>query len=325
MHTPLYRQAAHHAWKLVWKDKWLWVFGLFAAFLGQLGIAEFLTKVFFATSDVHVYLRTVGIFPAQVADLPDTVAAFDTRITFIWLLVVLLTLGIGMLFVAVVSHGTIIQATAQSVRRSKQLPDLGMAWHASVGHFWRLLSISVLKKLLLIGLAVVVSSAAFAALEEASVSGSLLFLITFVLSGIVGLVVSFLVVYAAGYVVVEEYPLARAIAAAWRLFVGHWLVSVEVGLLVLLFNVLAALAMFVGFVVFFLPAMLLWLLAAVVGSQMLTVLGLVLAVVLFTAFVMVLGAFFTVFTTAIWMYLFMKMHKNGIPSRIHHWLTFKHA
>jgi len=126
-------------------------------------------------------------------------------------------------------------------------------------------------------------------------------------------------------VVVEEYPLLPAIGAAWKLLVGHWLVSIEVGLLIILSNIILALATLLGFAVFFFPAMLVWFVAIVTGSQALLAAGFVFAIIFFTAYLLWLGAMFTVFTTSVWTYLFMKMHKHGIPSRLVHWLSYKPA
>lgn len=325
MTTPLYRQALAQAWQLAWRQKFLWIFGLFAAFLGQLGIIEILSKVALATSDIDGYLASVGFSRAgAVSQSAGAVASAETRLLFFWLLAVLLTLGIGLVFAAVVSQGALIHAAAQSVR-SKRLIDTGAAWHASVGHFWRLLAINVIKKGLIIFLAVVVSASAFSILGGANIGANLVFLLTFVLATVVGLILSFLAVYAAGYVVVEEFSLLDAIASAWKLFTSHWLVSVEVGLLVLLANVILALATLLGFAVFFFPAMLVWFIAIVTGSQALLVAGFVLAVIFFTAYILWLGAMFTVFTTSVWTHLFMKMHKHGVHSRIVHWLSYKPA
>jgi len=325
MTTPLYRQAFVHAWQLARRQKFLWIFGLFAAFLGQLGIVEILTKIGLATSDVSNYLVNIGFSAAPaVAREAGVAASTETRLLFFWLLATLLTLGIGLVFAAVVSQGALIHATAQSVR-GKRAVNISSAWHASVGHFWRLLALNVIKKGLIIFLAVMVSAAAFTVLGDASIGNNLFFLLTFVVAGAVGLVLSFLVIYAAGYVVVEEYPLLPAIGAAWKLLVGHWLVSIEVGLLIILSNIILALATLLGFAVFFFPAMLVWFVAIVTGSQALLAAGFVFAIIFFTAYLLWLGAMFTVFTTSVWTYLFMKMHKHGIPSRLVHWLSYKPA
>ncbi len=320
MKTPLYRQAITHGWNLAIKDKWLWIFGLFAALLGQFGIVDFLTKTSLAVNDANNYLTDVGVFNFGTESLVQTAkVALDTRFLILWLLVLLFVLGIGLLFAAIVSQGAIVNANSQFLK-SKKNPDLGKAWHEGVRHFWKLFAINFFKKALIVVLAIVVSASAYMAIQNPAISTNSLFLLTFLLASVVGLVASFLAVYAAGYVVVEDYPFLQSLEAAWKLFTSHWLVSLEVGLIILIFNILAALSLFVGFVAFFLPALIVWLVAIMVGSQALIWVGFIMGFLLFAAFIMILGAFFTVFTTSVWTYLFVKMHKTGIKSRIIHWL-----
>ena len=183
--------------------------------------------------------------------------------------------------------------------------------------------INALKKAVIVGLAIAISASAYNSLKDFTLGNALAFLATFILASVIGLALSFLAMYAAGYVVVEEYPLGPAISAAWRLFLDHWLVSVEVGLLVLLFNGLLAVLALAGIMVFFFPAVLIWFLAVVANNPYLFTLGFVIAIVLFVAYIMLLASFFTVFTTAVWTHLFMKMHKVGVKSRVLHWLTYR--
>ncbi|MEK7084542.1 MAG: hypothetical protein AAB932_04875, partial [Patescibacteria group bacterium] len=141
----------------------------------------------------------------------------------------------------------------------------------------------------------------------------------FVLALIVGAVLSFLAVYAAGYVVVEEYGLWRAIHGAWRLFRSHWLPSLETAVLVLFLNVLLTVAVVVGAGIFFLPGLLVWVLAVMTGSPVLFIAGIALGSVLFLFFLLAIGSFFTVFVTSVWTILFMRMHREGMGSRVLHW------
>lgn len=324
MKTPLYRQAIQHGWQLAWRQRWLWIFGLFAAFLGQLGIVEFLSKISLATSDVEKYLTDLGLVgQTNPTAVGGGASAGQGDALYLWLLVLLLGLVIALLFVAVVSQGALIHSAAQAAQKRKSTVDLGRAWQAGVSHFWRLFFINVVKKGLLVILAVVVAAAALSAVHAPSLGNGLQFLLIFILACIVGLVLSFLVIYAAAYVVVEEYALGQAVAAAWRLFVDHWLVSLEVGLLTLLFNLVAFVLSLLGFLIFFYPTMLVWVVAIAVSSQWLLAAGFIIALLLFTAYLMWLGSVFTVFITAVWTYLFMKMHQTGIKSRVLHWLAYK--
>jgi hypothetical protein len=324
MKTPLYRKALSHGWHLARHHSFLWVYGLFAAFLGQMGMLEFLSKVGFTTRDGFSYLSFLN--PNSSEGLAGFAgAAADTKLLLIWLFVVLASLAVGLAFVSVVSQGAIIHAASESTKIRKKLPDAGVAWHVGVKHFWRLFAINLLKKGLLILLAVIVGSAALNALSYTTATGNIIFLLVFVLVGIAGLMLSFLVIYAAAYIVVEEYSFLDSIAGAWYLFKSHWLVSFEVGLIMILLNLLLGLALALGFVVLFFPALLIWFAAVVTASQLLLALGFVVSIVLFTGYIMLIGSIFTVFSTSVWTFLFMKMHKTGVKSRVLHWLSYSKA
>ncbi len=321
MHEPLYRQALRHSWALAWKHKLLWIFGLFAAFLGQMGLMELLSKVGSATTNFGFfpYWLTLPKVAREASEISSFSLSVDAWFWFIWLLVVLLGLGLLLIFVSVVSQGALIKAAANSTKH-KNLPDVGVAWQAGTRHFWRLFFINLFKKIIFVLLALLIGWATVSVILEASVLEVGIFLFLFILVMLVGMLVSFLAVYAAAYIVVEEYSFGKAISAAWQLFTNHWLVSFEVGLIVLVLNlVLAAVTVF-GFLVFFFPTLLMWFIAALIGNASLWLIGVIVGLILFLLFILLLGSVFTVFVTSVWTYLFMKMHQAGIKSRILHLL-----
>ncbi|HBU06971.1 MAG TPA: hypothetical protein DEB09_02715 [Candidatus Magasanikbacteria bacterium] len=320
MKTPLYREAITHSWQLVWKHKMLWLFGLFAAFLGQMGLMDLLTKVSFASSK-YTYPSWVS-WPQVMQDLVSGMGFFSLSIDgwtwLVWLILILLGLCITTVVVAVVSQGALIDACAQSAK-DKGLPSVSQAWHVGVKHFWPLFVLNLLKKIVMAGLAGAVGYSVLNFVLQSSGWGFLLFLVLFLLSVLVGLVLSFLVVYAAGYVVIEKYNFKEAVEAAWMLFIEHWLVSIEVGLLVLFLNILLGIVVFLGFWILFLPVAVVWFISVFTANSALWISGLLAGILIFLVFVVWVGSIFSAFVTSIWTYLFMKMHKHGIKSRLLHW------
>jgi hypothetical protein len=188
-----------------------------------------------------------------------------------------------------------------------------------------LFALNAFRKLMMIGLSMAVVWGSFNATTEAAVTDIVVFFFLFLLAAIVGVVLSFLTMYAAGYVVVEEYSFAQAVIASWELFITHWLVSIEVGLIMLLTNILLIFVLFFGLLFFFFPSMLMWLLAIATASAPLIMVGYIIGALLFIFFVMWIISLYTTFTTSVWTFLFMKMHRHGIKSRLLHWLTWKHV
>lgn len=325
MKTPLYRQALAHSWQLSKKHKLLWVYGLFATFLGQMGLFELIGKVGVASSDYALHPKWL-VFPKFCKYIASGFRAeyipVEGWIWMVWLGVILLGLLAFFVFMAVLSQGALIHSAAKSTK-SKKLPDVGEAWHVGVSHFWRLFTLNLIKKLIMVILAVVVGFGTLNFVVTESGWSLVLFLLVFLLVVLIGMILSFLVIYAAGYVVVEEYSLGRAVASAWKLFVDHWLVSIEVGLIILFMNVVLSFVVLFAFMIIFFPTILAWLIASLTFSYWLYFVGLALGMVLFTLFIILAGSLFTVYTTSVWTYLFMKMHKHGIHSRIMHWTGHK--
>jgi hypothetical protein len=322
MKEPLYRDALRFGWQFAWKNKFLWIYGIFAAMLGQLGMFEILARA----TGVVAHATTVGVrlyffrFPARMFSSFFDLAGGSGWAWLVWLFL----LGIGILAVvtvlAVASQGALIHAAGRG-KHGREVSSDRREWHAGMAHFWRLLFLNAGKKLVIAILAVIVGWAAYAASVSSSVVDFFLFLSLFILAVLVGMTVSFFTLYAACYVVVEERAFTQALAAAWKLLKGHWLVSLEVGILFLLFNIALAITGLLGFFLLMVPAMLLWFLAFFIGNAFLFAAGMVFLVFCFAAFAMFLGAVFTVFSTAAWTHLFLHMHRYGVPSRILEWLN----
>ncbi|KKW42888.1 MAG: hypothetical protein UY92_C0002G0005 [Candidatus Magasanikbacteria bacterium GW2011_GWA2_56_11] len=326
MREPTYAEALRASWRLAWKHKDLWVFGLFAMMLGQFGIVDLLVRV-------GITVRTGGLtgwwewcrlmFSPRAWQLvgQSLNLAVDGWVWFVWLAVLLTGLALAAVYVAVVSQGALVYAAAKYAGRLSVFPDDRTSWHRGVSHFWRLLSLNVLRKVLFGLVALTVMAAGLSLAAEPSAWDRISFLLVFILAVLAGLIFSFLLVYAAGYVVVEERSFGEAVVASWRLFVRHWLVSIEVGLMVLAANVVFLLIALAGVVyVFFLPVLAAKWLAAWSGSYLLFQAGVFFGYVLFIVFMLFIGSVFTVFTTSVWTYLFTKMHQTGLASRLTHWL-----
>ncbi|MFB6226313.1 MAG: hypothetical protein ABEJ02_03090 [Candidatus Paceibacteria bacterium] len=313
-----YRKALKVSWNLAWHHKVLWVFGLFAAMLGQMGLFDLFVKVGLIGTE---YSWSLSWIPINISAFPTIIngLAFSLQgwLLLLWFLVLFGGIGIVLVFVSVSSQGALIDSAAQFVEEEK-LPDVDTAWHSGVHHFWRLLAVNVFKKTIIFGLAVLVGYSTFFALTSSPWVGTAVFALVFFLALAVGAVVSFLAVYSACFIVVDEDSVLDSIKKAYQLFVDHWLVSIEVGATILALNFAFVFLVLASVFLLFMPTLLLWLIAVTMVSQTLYTLGVVLATLIFVVFIAFVGSIFKVFTTSAWTYLFMKMHHHGLLSRIKH-------
>jgi hypothetical protein len=324
MDKPLYAQALKESWQMLWEHKILWVFGLFAALLGQAGIGDLIYKfVVLGFNNPSAYFDTFfipkGIFELVIIifGLPFT---FSRWFALLWLALMLLGLFIFFVIIAFVSQGAIIHAVSQKIK-GKSLINFDMAWHKGVGHVGRLFSINLLKKITLLVVNSFVALSLLIVFKSINVWTLSSFVFALIFALVVGMTISFLAVYASGYVVVEEYSFTESLVASWKLFTHHPLVSIEVGFLLLIINfgvmLLGMLALFIFFVV---PIAVFWFLAILLGATMLKIVGIIFATIMSVLALMFIGSLLSAFTLSVWTDLFMRMHKEGIKSRLVHFI-----
>lgn len=323
MKESIYIQATRSAWNFTWKNKALVAFGIFAAFLGQFGIIDFLGKLGLITGDAGRYFNVIASIGAQMREFAVRVSfSLESKMLAYFLLMIFLGLISVLVFIAIVSQGAIIYSVKQSIKNKPR--DILKAWHVGAANFWRLFFVYFFKKIALMLVSIIVGVSAYAAFAIPSLVNNLFFLGVFLLFSFAGLVLSFVTVYTSIYVIVEKYAIGEAFGAAWNLLRNHLVVSFEIGILLLVFNLFLGVFAALGFLLFVLPAILIWFVVILAsGSEIVLAAGFVAGIAVVTMYLIFIGAMFTIFTTYIWTYVFMKMNKESIKSRIVHYLSYK--
>lgn len=318
MREPTYRNALSHGWQLMRGHKVLWIFGLLSAILGQMGIVEIFSKVV-VTAKYYTYYplwtHASTLFASVLESIKAWQMPFDQRVWFAWLGFILISFLCLFIFAAVVSHGAIIHSVAQYFR-GKTTIAFHEAWHAGVKHFWKLLSLQIIKKLVIALLGLFVGGSVYNSIVYPSAATMTLFIFSLFVALFLGSLVSLLSTYAAGYVMIEEMTVGKAVQRAVSLLKSHGLVSVEVSLMLLMINGGVAILAVIFLVLFKLEISFLFFLSLATNSLAVWSLGNTFAGVVLTALLMALGSFITVYSTAVWTYLFMKMHHNGVVPRL---------
>lgn len=324
MCEPTYRQALLHSWQLIWHNKLLWLLGICSMILGQWGLGDFI-------SQMNLFVQEGFSMPPSLTQIVSVLLAlnFDSvTATFLslWFFALVVIFVAVVVFIAVVSRGALIAVTAEWYYDRKRLP-ISTAWHDGVKSFWTLLSLTLVNKLLQTAVVLGFANFLIAAVVINSRVYNILAVIAFLVSLALVLVLETVTIYASCYSVLERVWFGRALKQGWELFRRHVVVSLELGILLVvlslvLFGVLAA-----SSVAVFVPALALWLAAGFSGWYILVSIGLILATALFIVIGILAGGLFSAFTTTAWVYLFMKMHHEGIASRVAHhlknWLNIR--
>lgn len=319
MKTALYRKATRHAWHIIWTHKRLWLFAFFATFISQMGLIDMLIH-FSAAAKVGDRLAFVASIPQIIQDtlfaLHASGIGLDTWVWLVWVSSFIFCFGIMLVFVAIAAQGALVQGVAQSIRHEHRHINVNDAWNAGVTHIWRLSGLHLLKYISLIMLSMLLGLLLSGLAAIPSNIAMIIFAIVLLLAITVGSIISFLLSYSAAYVVIENRSFKEALLDAWDLFRSHVLVSLEVALVVLGCNLLI-LGSMAGLAVFFIfEIQLLFSISWLIASPVLLQLLIVLVSMIFLLILIFLGTMLTSFTTAIWTYLFMKMHHHGLRSHV---------
>ncbi len=290
--------------------------------VGHTGVLEIVASVA-EKVDRNLVISLLPAEPAQALVLPTV---FGSRLLGTlgngMLALVYLGIGILILVAAVASTGALIHA-AKRFKKTKSEP-LHKAWHHGVSRFWPLLWLNFGKKVAL-ALLVWVLGIPLAALVAGSTGtlGMIGFVLLFIVALLGGLVISFLVNFASMYVVLENEHLGESIADAWKLFKAHWLVSLEMALLLLAIQIAVFFIGLVGFSLMFLPFLAFWLASFILGIKILVPIGGVIAYGLGVLFIVWLISWYSTFAISAWtiLYTHLRSPKARVKSVVHRMLT----
>ncbi|HOX60469.1 MAG TPA: hypothetical protein PLV72_00490 [Candidatus Magasanikbacteria bacterium] len=314
MRTPIYRKAMKDSLSLAWNNKHLWILGLFAAALGQMGLVDILSGVGYAGEGRIMLLNWLSWPEALWNFFANLQIGFGQWVWLVLVILIFVFLFVAFVFASVTSQGGIIAA---SIRHAYgKYTDATAAWHYSQNHFWRLFSINLVKKVLILVLTTVIGICSYMVIFNPHGFDLAVFLVFFVLATLIGSVISFLAIYASAYVVAENHGFLRSIHEAWKLFLDHWLVSVEMGVLVLLSNIIFLIVLCVGIMAVIIPTFLLWFVTIVLAGNIYWFFGVVFGSVCAMAVAFAMIAMFQIFTTSVWCNLFVKMHNEGVVSKV---------
>ncbi len=317
MKEPTYRQTLAHAWDVVWHNKSLWVLGLFSVLLGQFGFSDIFGKIW-SMADAGMMGEWDFLLPVIKLNWSGDIWS---TLGIVLLSIICVSIVVFLVFLAVTSQGALI-AYAADWFKTKKHQKLSKPWSRGLKNFWSIFFINALRKILL-----VLSLAAFGLtlnyfIFSQNLSQGFVFALSLTVILFVSLFISIISIYALCALVVDGKGLKAAIAKACDIFSRHTLVSLEVGILLMLLNFLLVIAIAIAAFFAFLPAILIWLAAGFTNTLILAAVGFSLGVFLWLALIVLIAGFFNAYTTSAWVFLFMKMHKEGIPSRIVHF--FKH-
>ncbi len=303
-----YRKILAKAWEITRKNPVLWIFGLFVAFLGNGGEIEIISSsVTFGAGLGIARSLVTGIMAGTLFNSTGNGGILDTmRAQPAGLLLVILFAMAGLAIIVFfiwlinVSQAALIRGLIEKARPKKD-GDL-KNFSFGITKFWPVFFLNFLSKATMAVLFFVASLFALADFPGSFHS----FLIVFVLSTSVIVLVSFIIRYAICAVVLKDQNFSEALKFGKELFFKNWLLSLEVAL------VLFAVYFLVNYIFAFFASLILF---YAFSAFRLFFSAILLTVVLVVAAFAFVQAILSVFHWAVWALVFeIISSKNSLLS-----------
>jgi hypothetical protein len=326
MHTPIYRHVIKDAWNLAWHNKTLWLFGFFAGILINGGVYDLGLKMFSRVTTTSITWDSISrnITPpfAFVSDFTSIAAPIDRfNLMSIWVVLVLISmfaLGLFLVWLSVVSQGTLIAGIPMVQKKKKDA--IRKAFQTGLEKFWSLLGINVALKVTIALIVLFTSFPLVLLIGQSVLLNAILYLLSFLIFIPLAIIVYFIALLASCYIVLRDKPFGRSIHLAWELFKRNWLICLELGFLLFVIGFLVGLAVLLLFLLASIPIVLLLLAALALGSQIASLIVIILAIMVLVTLVVLSGAFVVCFQYTAWVMLFERLTKKGATSRLVRWM-----
>ncbi len=304
----LYRNILRDSWRLTWKHKGLWVLGILAIFWGDLGAYQSLNA---ALGDVHP--RMLSSLPNVLSIIPAKLPSFSTggMIAGILITVLVSVILIALLVLVISARGGLLFAILQRSKKRSVSAKEGL--RRGLRAFWPLLGVGIITKLDLILAFFVLNP--LMNLEEFPLALPL-FMSSFVITTLVSLVLAFLGIYASALIILEGHSFKNAIVESFAIFSRHWLVSIELALILYGLGFLVGIALLIGLFVLSVPFILVGSIITLMHIPWALWLVIIPAIIAYIAILVLVGAAFVTFQYACWTLLFLRIREHGAVAKI---------
>jgi hypothetical protein len=319
-----YRAILKQAWKISWKYKFLWFFGLFASLVSFTAEMKVISQSLNqemgmrTLNNIKIFLET-GILSGNTWGNIVKLFQVDTISILIVLLIFLLILA-GIIFfawVSTVSQIGIISSVNKIVKKRREVLNIRKGIKAGNKKFWPVFGMNVIISLVIGLISLLTSYLLVLAVSQDQTTMILFYGLTFIIFVPISLFFSFIIKYAITYSILENKKFCNAIKQGWRLFIKNWIISIEMTIILFFINIIAiALLSFLSFVTFVIVFGLAWS-TAIAGLSPIFFWVLATLSGLLSLILIILGAsILNVFQISSWTDLFIELRKNKNDSKL---------
>lgn len=316
--TSFYRRTLSDAFRLSWQHKHLWILGFFATFLGFGGVYDVMVNLYEKSAEA---LPSAAMLRSPLLLLPGY-ATLRTLIDFspYPALSLLLFFILGSLTFALFAWFTVasLGGLIGSVRKIQQGGDPHFADGIKIGanKFWPLLAINLAAKLVSVCAFFFTGVNLYVVMTNRTPITAAFYVGSFIVFTAVAIAAALTAIYASIYAVIKNMPAGEAMKRGWSLFCTHWLVSLEMTLLLFVANLGVGLLAILAFLVLAVPIFFLFLVATLLQmSGLVTALFLLTAVAAIVVAVM-FASFYTTVQISAWTLLWSELNDKKPVSKL---------
>lgn len=322
--TPVYRVVLRQALNITLRYKALWFLGFLATFLGLGSEYQFLINQYLNFSDGgwEQALGAVDIFRLENWLLiRETLAT--ASLGFYLALALLIVLAALLIWVIISAQGALVRAVGSHIKGNQVA--LLEEFKGAARSFWSLLGILAGARLLALFLLAVVGLPLVAILfylDDALLPAGAAWLF-FALALPTIIVFSLVSKLALAYHLLSREPWRASLTRALSLFAAHWLVCVELALILLPIGLVFGILLVPVVSLLSVPFLVFGLALAEVSSAAMVKIFFALALILFFFLLLLLGSALAAWQSAVWTVLWLRIKDAPTQSKLvrllHHW------
>ena len=309
----MYRKILRVAWKRTRDRRHLWIFGFFAALLSTGGVADLTMQSLQQIRSGGRWLQQA--FSGVFFNL-DTWTTYLRQLTFLeptriaWTITAVTLIALGMIALAILAQGALTYALTKrksySLKRSLQ---------ESSGHFWSILGLNLVTKAVQFVLVLTTALPTVLFFARGSLFDAFLTFFIFIILFPATIALHIISMIALIDIVRLDHSLPSAIHHAATLFKKHWLVTLELGLIVFFIAFAASLGLIATLIVLAIPYTAISLLTFYTTPMLVTLLQALTIAVLGAVIVVFTGAL-TTFQYACWVRWFERSTHNSTKDKV---------
>lgn len=314
----LYRDVFIDAVKLAWKQRRFWPLAFFASILLSMGSYD----VFLNSSEDIA--GTVGaffdgsknqFFQSAFRTLIDRSGNFLDLLTTIQILSASSIVLIGLAVFSCICQGGLVFALGawhrgETITRREAL-------RVGTAAMWPVIALNALSLMTLYILRFLVATALYLVFGLETATAWYIYLISYVFFLAASFFIAIVQIFALNALILQGAPVGAAVTRGYELFKKHWLITLEVSLV--LFLTVSAFSIFFGLIasLFIIPFTLSVMTSALFDSQNLyyAVIGTSVALLCFGAFAVI--AFITQLQYAVWTLIYRRVGEGGVIAKLH--------